>query len=117
LRRLNVIRKTSLTLAAIAVASATTLLPATALGGAHGARTHTVVLKNNAYRPETLRISRGDSVRWVWRDGGVLHNVVAHRFHSKTQTHGSYTVRFAHAGTFRYTCTVHPEMNGRIVVR
>ena len=44
--------------------------PASALGGdAHIAAGHAVVLKNESFKPATLRIHRGDSVTWKWQDG------------------------------------------------
>ncbi len=103
-------------LAAIAAA----LAPAVALGGgARSAGSHTVTLEDIAFHPGDLRIARGDSVTWVWRDGETEHNVTFHGFHSRTQTHGSYTVRFMHSGTFSYECTLHVAegMKGEIVVR
>lgn len=102
-------------LAAIAVAG-TAAIPAGALGGAHAASGHTVVLMHNRYLPGTVSIHRGDSVTWLWRDGGVLHNVIARSFRSRTVTHGSFTVRFTRSGTYTYTCTVHAHMNGKVIV-
>jgi plastocyanin len=117
------------------VAVATALAPAVALGGAgsgSGARGsggasgrarqaggHTVTLKDISFHPRDLSIARGDSVTWMWRDGETEHNVTFHGFHSRTQAHGSYTVRFAHSGTFSYECTLHVAegMKGEIVVR
>ena len=84
---------------------------------AHAARGHTVVLRNSTFLPGKLTINRGDSVTWVWRDGGILHNVIAHSFRSHTQTHGSFTERFTRRGSFSYVCTIHPLMTGRIIVR
>ena len=107
--------KTVATLAAIAAVGGGAI-PAAALGGAHAAGSHTVVLRHNRYLPGTVAIRRGESVRWVWRDGGVLHNVIARGFRSRTQTHGSFTVHFTRRGTFHYTCTVHAHMNGTVVV-
>ena len=107
---------------AIALAGATCsgalLLPAAALGGAQAAATHGVTLKEFRFHPGTLTIRRGDKVTWVWRDQ-VEHNVTFHGFHSRTQVHGSYTVRFTHAGTFKYRCTIHAEegMRAKIIVR
>ena len=100
---------------ALAIAGA---LPGAAASTARSATTHTVVLKNIRFHPATLSIRRGDRVRWLWRDGGIEHNVTFHRFHSRTQGVGSYTVRFAHAGTFAYHCSIHVAegMRGKIVV-
>ena len=102
-------------LACIAVAAA--LVPAVAYGGAGSASTHTVTLHEFRFHPGTLSIHRGDKVTWVWRDE-VEHNVTFHRFHSRTQVHGAYTVQFNHSGTFRYECTIHGRegMRGKIVV-
>jgi plastocyanin len=81
------------------------------------AETHTVVLEDRRFRPSTLTIDRGESVTWVWRDGSTPHNVTAPGFASRTQTHGSFTVRFNRAGTFNYRCTIHEGMVGKVVVR
>ncbi len=85
---------------------------------ARQAASHTVTLKDIAFHPGEVRIARGDSVTWAWRDGETEHNVTFHGFHSRTQTHGSYTVRFMHSGTFSYECTLHVAegMKGEIVV-
>jgi plastocyanin len=110
-------RKRSLLLAGL-VATAAALAPSAALGGAISAGSHTVVIKETRFRPGGLTIRRGDSVTWVWRDGGTEHNVTAHSFHSRTMGHGSYTVHFTRSGTFNYRCTIHESegMRGRIVV-
>ena len=102
--------------AALALAAATAL-PAAALGGAHAARGHTVMLQNFGFHPGNLSINRGDSVTWVWRDQ-TEHNVTFHSSHSHTQVHGTYTLRFNRAGTFKYECTIHVSegMRGKIVV-
>jgi len=93
-------------------------LPGAAASTARSASTHTVVLKGLRFHPSTLSIRRGDSVRWLWRDSGIGHNVTFHRSHSRTQGSGSYTLRFAHSGTFSYRCTIHEAlgMRGKIFV-
>lgn len=106
-------------LVVVAIAAAA-LIPAGASGGARASsRGHTVVLKNIRFNPPTLRIHRGDSVTWAWRDGRIAHNVTGTSFRSRTQSHGSFTVRFMRRGTFNYHCTIHVRlgMRGRIVVR
>jgi plastocyanin len=115
--------------AAIALSAlAAIVLPAVALASADGGRAsggqaglagrHTVVLKDSRFHPSTLSIRRGESVTWLWRDEGVAHNVTAQSFRSRTQTDGSFTVRFTHAGTFSYRCTIHAAegMRGKVVV-
>lgn len=104
---------TLVVLAAVAAA----LIPTVALGGARTASTHAVTLKNVRFHPGNLSINRGDTVTWLWRDSEE-HNVTGKGFHSRTQTHGSYSVRFTHSGTFAYRCTIHEAegMRGKIVV-
>lgn len=105
-------------------AAAAIALPAAALAGAGSApaarvaQDHTVVLKYTRFHPATLSIHRGDSVTWLWRDGGIRHNVTAASFRSRTQATGSFTVRFERAGTFDYRCTIHAAegMKGKVVV-
>jgi plastocyanin len=106
-------------LAALAVAAALALIPSGAFGGAGAASGHAVTLKEIGFHPATLSIRRGESVTWLWRDGGLEHNVTFHGFHSRTQGHGSYTVRFTRRGTYSYECTIHVAlgMKGKIIVR
>lgn len=103
----------------IAVAASTVMtLPPGAFGGAHSAAGHTVTLKGVRFHPGTLNINRGDSVTWAWHTRESEHNVTFHSLHSRTGSSGSFTVRFSHAGTFTYICTIHVSegMRGKIVV-
>ncbi len=104
---------------AAAVLAAAVLIPAPAFGGARAAAGHTVALKDVRFRPGDLVINRGDSVTWLWEDHGIDHTVTFRGFRSRTQSSGSYTVRFTRAGTFAYTCTLHAAegMRGKITVR
>jgi plastocyanin len=103
-------------LVALAAAFAAAL-PTGAFAGARAASTHVVTLREFLFHPGTLKIRRGDRVKWVWEDS-TEHNVTFHSFHSRTQEKGTYTVRFTHAGTFNYRCTIHFEegMKGKIIV-
>ena len=105
-------------LGALAAAGAFAAIPGGAFEGAHAASTHTVTLSGLRFHPGTLAIGRGDSVRWLWRERGSAHNVTFAGFHSRTQTGGSYAVRFTRSGTFNYRCTIHVRqgMRGKIVV-
>ena len=105
-------------LCALAAASTLAAIPSGAFGGAQAASTHAVTLSSLRFHPGTLNIGRGDSVRWLWRERGTAHNVTFAGFHSRTQTSGSYTVRFTRSGTFSYRCTIHARegMRGKIVM-
>lgn len=104
--------------ALVAVASVASLTPALAAPPprAHATSTTTVTLKDISFKKSTVKIAKGGSVKWVWKDGDTPHNVTFATKHSKTQKTGSYTLRFARAGTYKYHCTIHPGMNGKVVV-
>jgi len=101
-----------------ASASVASLTPALAAAPprAHAAATTTVTLKDISFKKSTVKIAKGASVKWVWKDGDTPHNVTFAAKHSKTQKSGSYSLRFARAGTFKYHCTIHPGMDGKVVV-
>ena len=89
--------------------------------GTATAATRGVVLRDIAFKPATVKIHRGDRVRWRWDDGDTPHNVTSRgkaRFTSSTtKSSGTYVVRFRRPGTYRYVCTIHPGMAGRVIVR
>jgi plastocyanin len=114
------VRRKSLGLLIVVAASgALAAIPTGAFSLSRTASTHTVTLHEHLFHPATLRIHRGDRVKWLWRDGETEHNVTFRGFHSRTQSSGSFTVRFTRAGTFNYYCTIHVSegMKGKIVVR
>lgn len=94
-------------------------IPAGALGGAHASSTHIVSLRGFSFRPSTLTINRGDTVTWSWHIPKSEHNVTFHSVRSRTGSSGSLSVRFTHASTFSYICTVHVNkgMKGKVIVR
>ncbi|HWG08182.1 MAG TPA: plastocyanin/azurin family copper-binding protein [Solirubrobacteraceae bacterium] len=118
----------SVSAAALALSALAATVPGGALAGgratvasarAHAASTRAVALSGFSFRPSTLTIRRGDSVRWSWNIRGSEHNVTFRSVHSRTGSRGSLTVRFPRAGTFSYICTVHVNkgMRGKVVVR
>ena len=106
--------RTGFTVALLAaVCGALALGSAPASGGATGARAklRNVIVGSNFYSPSRLTIRRGDRVRWIWRGGMDRHDVNVRRgperFHSPTQTSGTYARRFRRPGTFKLYCTQH----------
>lgn len=112
----------SLLLVALAAVPATAALPVAAQAGggsrAKAAASATVTLKDISFKKSRVTITRGSRVTWVWKDGDTPHNVTSRKFKSSTTKHrGRYTVRFTRKGVYTYHCTIHPGMNGTVVVR
>jgi plastocyanin len=101
------------TFGAVALPTALAASPPTA----HAAHTTTVTLKNISFIKSTVHIHKGDKVTWVWKDPTVPHNVTFRTRHSTTKQTGTYTITFHQAGTFNYHCTIHPGMDGKVIVR
>lgn len=68
------------------------------------------------FDPKVVTVRRGETVRWRFDDGSIPHNVVGKGFRSPTKRGGSCDHTFAATGTFRYVCTLHPQMTGRVVI-
>ena len=80
----------------------------------------TVVMRNIAFNPQTINAKVGETITWVNRDDAP-HNVTyvsGPRFNSSVtfKNGGSFSLKLTKAGTIRYMCTIHPGMNGTIVV-
>jgi plastocyanin len=79
----------------------------------------TVVVDNFRYSPSTVSVKRGDTVTWRFRRDAAPHNVRGSggiRSRSRITT-GTYRKRFRRRGTFRYICSLHPNMKGTVRVR
>ncbi|WP_354701541.1 hypothetical protein DSM112329_01860 [Paraconexibacter sp. AEG42_29] len=81
-----------------------------------------VTLKNIAFKRAVVTIKVGQRVTWTWQDGQFvshnIHSVGKPRFAgAPAKTKGTHTVRFTKKGNYRYTCTLHPGMDGRVVVK
>jgi plastocyanin len=78
---------------------------------------------DSLYRPARVLIHVGQTVSWTVIDD-QSHTVTPNVAYagwaggSDVLKHGAdYSHRFTHAGTFRYYCTVHPNMLGIVVVK
>ena len=84
--------------------------------------TKTVKVQDFKFTPKTLKIHRGTKVTWTWvAHSGVRHNVTVKKgpakFHSRTQSSGSYSHVFRKKGTYKLICTIHVAQGMRITVR
>jgi len=67
------------------------------------------------FTPSTLRISKGDTVKWSW-SGSVPHNVSGPGFKSKTATKVTFSRKFTKAGSYKVVCTLHQALGQRMTV-
>ena len=71
---------------------------------------------NNA----TVSVRRGTTVVWKWT-GSAPHNVTVtsgpKKFHSRTQTKGTFKATPHTKGTYRIVCTIHAGMKMTLKVR
>ena len=100
--------------------SATTTTTATTPSGAGGAGgTVEVKMQNIAFAPTTVRVKVGQKITWTNEDGAP-HNVTSksgeHIASSTFGQGGTFSFTPTKAGTIDYVCTIHPGMDGSIVV-
>jgi plastocyanin len=91
------------------------LVTATTPDSPSAATAHSVAVKDDYFSPSRIRIDKGDKVIWRWR-GGSSHDVTGGSWGSSAMQRGTYAKTFRRAGTYRYVCTLHPGMGGRIIV-
>jgi plastocyanin len=82
---------------------------------------YTVDISSSAYHPADLEVETGDTITWINRD------IIPHTATSDASPRAidtgtiavgdSATYVATSAGVYRYTCSFHPTMQGRLVVR
>jgi plastocyanin len=88
-------------------------------GGTSGgaAKSASVEIKEFSFQPATVEIAVGGTVKWTNADAAT-HTVKGEGWGSGDLAQGaSYENTFATAGTFPYSCGVHPSMTGEVVVK
>jgi plastocyanin len=76
-------------------------------------------MRNNAFTAPKLEVAAGTTIEWTNQDE-VPHTVTADdkSFDSGAmEANGAFRHTFDRAGTYPYTCTLHPFMKGTVVVR
>ncbi|MHB0878180.1 MAG: cupredoxin domain-containing protein [Anaerolineae bacterium] len=107
---------------AASTATPTAATPAAATSAA--AAPAEVVLKNFAFAPKELTVSVGTTITWTNQDS-TAHTVTAGQrgspsglFDSGQLAAGrSFSFAFSEAGTYPYFCSLHPGMDGTIIVQ
>jgi plastocyanin len=78
-----------------------------------------VIMKGSAFDPASVSIKAGGVVTWENQDG-TRHDVAADDGTFKTTAFGkgsSFSFMFAEPGTYAYSCTLHPDMKGVVIVQ
>jgi plastocyanin len=70
--------------------------------------------------PHTVTVHKGDKVEWEW-EGKNPHNVTVTKgpvkFHSKTQSKGSFEKKLTKRGTYKIICTIHAAQGMRMTLK
>jgi len=81
---------------------------------------NTVEIKNFAFNPSTITVSRGAKVTWINNDTYV-HTVTfdqhVYLINSQVQPGQELINYFDIPGTYTYHCSIHPSMTGTIIVQ
>jgi plastocyanin len=85
--------------------------------GATASKSATVRMQNFQFKPGSLSVSKGTRVIFA-NTSGVPHNAtLAGSFATgKIKPGKAVAVKFTAKGTYRYRCTIHPDMRGKITV-
>jgi plastocyanin len=80
--------------------------------------TSAVAIRNFAFSPPAITVPVGTTVTWT-NDDVEQHTATANdkSFDSDALNNGkSYSFTFSKAGTFAYSCLIHPDMLGQVIV-
>jgi len=78
--------------------------------------TNTINIENFSFNPSTITIKKGAVITWTNNDS-VPHKIKSATFNSEALNNGqSFSFTFNDAGTFKYSCAIHPSMTGEIIV-
>lgn len=96
-----------------------TLLAALLVAASPALSSPAVLIKNDAFSPQTLTIAAGQTITFTNLDDDA-HTVTATdgTFDSKgLDTNAVWHRTFSKAGVYRYFCELHPFMRGTIIVK
>jgi plastocyanin len=112
-------------LAVVVIVAGLAVTPAFGGPTAQSSKTKSVSVRDDAFSPKRVSISRNGKVVWRWR-GSNEHNVRfrkvpngASKRGSKLQSSGRFARTFKSRGTYRYVCTIHEDlgMKGTVEVQ
>jgi plastocyanin len=87
-----------------------------ASAAAPAAKKPAVKIINYSYMPKSITVKAGTTIIWTNNDN-TGHTVTFKAFGSPVLGQGkTWSHSFTAAGTFKYHCTLHPEMTGKVIV-
>lgn len=76
----------------------------------------TVNIENFSFNSSSITVKKGATITWINNDSAP-HGIKSAGFNSEILSQGqSFSFTFNEAGTFSYSCSVHPSMTGQIIV-
>ena len=75
-----------------------------------------ITIQDQRFDSDHVTVEEGDTVTWVWDDGGMPHDVSGDGFRSEVQTEGTFSHTFEDAGDYPYVCNLHSGMTGTVTV-
>jgi plastocyanin len=86
---------------------------------AAAAATTSINIKDFAFAPTATTVTVGTTVQWKNLDGEVhtVRSVDASFGSNALDQSDSYSFKFDKPGTYKYVCSIHPQMVGTIVVK
>jgi plastocyanin len=81
---------------------------------------NTILIQNFTFDPASITINAGDTVRWVNKDH-VVHTVVFSKDSGLASSaplswNQGFSVKIFTPGVYTYSCSIHPYMQGTVVV-
>ena len=90
--------------------------PSSSTSPASSVDSNAVNIQNFAFNPGTMTVKKGTTVTWANNDS-AQHQIKSTTFNSSQLSKGqSFSFTFNDAGTFDYSCAIHPSMLGKIIV-
>lgn len=76
-----------------------------------------VEISGFAFNPDTITITKGSTVTWTNKDSAP-HTISGSGFESGSLSTGqAFSHTFDEAGTYDYSCSIHPSMKGKVIVQ
>jgi len=77
---------------------------------------HVVIIENKSFSPQNLTVNRYDQVEWENQDEETYQIKGENWGDVLIIPEESFTQAFNERGTYPYTCTLHPNLKGTIIV-